>query len=110
VTGAAGEPVPHVVDNADEHRYELWLGERRAGFIDYETKPGVVVLIHTEVDPAFAGRGLATRLIADAVADIRARGLKLVPVCPFVLAYLRKHREDRDLVVGASALQEPGSG
>lgn len=62
-----------------------------------------MVLIHTEVDPAFEGRGLATKLIAGAIQDIRARGLKLVPVCPFVRAYLRRHPEDRDLGVPFAA-------
>ena len=106
MTPVDAEPEPRVVDGAGEHRYELWVGDRRAGLIEYETKPGLVVLIHTEVDPAFGGRGLATRLIAGAIADIRARGLKMVAVCPFVREYLKKHPEDRDLVVGASALRD----
>jgi predicted GNAT family acetyltransferase len=93
---------PRVVDNAAEHRYELWLGEERAGIIEYGTRPGVVELIHTEIDPAFEGRGLGTRLIAGALDDIRARGLGLIPTCPFVRAYLRRHPEARDLVVRPS--------
>ena len=96
---------PRIVDNTVEQRYELWVGEARAGVIEYDTEPGVVVLIHTEVDPAFEGRGLAAKLIAGAIEDIRARGLKLVPVCPVVRAHLRRHPEDRDLVVRPSAAQ-----
>lgn len=96
---------PRVVDNPEEKRYELWVGDKLAGVIDYESSPGTVVLVHTEVDAAFEGRGLATRLIAGAIEDIRARGLKLVPVCPVVRAYLRRHPEDRDLVVRPSAPQ-----
>src|SRR5439155_23952305 len=52
--------------------------------------------------PAFEGRGLGTRLIAGALDDIRARGLELIPTCPFVRAYLRRHPEQRDLVVRPS--------
>ena len=48
---------PRIVDNTVEQRYELWVGEARAGVIEYDTEPGVVVLIHTEVDPVFEGRG-----------------------------------------------------
>lgn len=102
IGAAAG---PRIVDNAEEQRYELWVGDALVGVIEYDTEPGLVVLIHTEVDPAFEGRGLATKLIAGAIEDIRARGLKLVPVCPVVRAYLRRHPEDRDLVVRPSAGQ-----
>jgi hypothetical protein len=47
---------PRVADNPRASRYELWLGTTRAGLIQYRSEPGVVFLIHTEVDPAFAGR------------------------------------------------------
>jgi predicted GNAT family acetyltransferase len=94
---------PRVVDNAAEHRYELWVGDDRAGAIEYGTRPGVVELIHTEIDPVFEGRGLGTRFIADALDDTRARGLRLIPTCPFVRAYLRRHPEQRDLVVRPSS-------
>ena len=89
---------PRVADNPDGRRYELWLGETLAGFIDYWTEPGTVVLVHTEVDPAFEGQGLGARLVAGALDDLRGRGLKLVPLCPFVRASLRRHPEDADLV------------
>ena len=93
---------PRVVDNAAERRYELWVGDERAGVIEYGTRPGVIELIHTEIDPAFEGRGLGSRLIAGALDDIRARGLGLIPTCPFVRAYLRRHPEQRNLVVRPS--------
>src|SRR5437660_1021773 len=47
--GSKGEP--RVVDNAAEHRHELWVVDERAGVIEYGTRPGVVELIHTEIDP-----------------------------------------------------------
>ena len=53
-----------VVDNPEELRYELWLGTTRAGFIEYRSEPGAILLVHTEVDPAVEGRGLGTRLVA----------------------------------------------
>src|SRR4029450_2259001 len=81
---------PKVTDTPQASRYELWLGTTRAGFIQYRAKPGTVLLVHTEVDPAFEGQGLGEQLVAGALADLRARGLKLVPLCPFVRAYLRR--------------------
>jgi predicted GNAT family acetyltransferase len=88
-----------VVDNPAELRYELWVGDARAGFIAYRREPGIVVLVHTDIDPVYEGRGLGSRLVAGALDDIRSRGLRLVPRCPFVAAYLRRHPEQTDLVV-----------
>ena len=88
-----------VVDNHEELRYELWVGATRAGFIEYRSEPGAILLVHTEVDPAFEGQGLGARLVAGTLNDLRARDVKVVPLCPFVRAYLRHHREYADLVV-----------
>jgi hypothetical protein len=51
---------PRVTDNPRASRYELWLGATRAGLIEYRSEPGVVVLVHTEIDPALAGQGWAS--------------------------------------------------
>ena len=91
---------PRVTDNPRASRYELWLGTTRAGLIEYRSEPGVVFLVHTEIDPAFEGQGLGERLVAGALEDLRARGLKLVPLCPFVRAHLRRHPDQADLVAG----------
>lgn len=103
MTGSkADDAEPRILDDPDEERYELWLGDDLAGVIEYESRPGAMVLIHTEVDRAFEGKGLGSRLIAWALRDIRTRGLKLYPLCPFVRAYLERHPEERDLVAGES--------
>jgi predicted GNAT family acetyltransferase len=88
-----------VVDNPVELRYELRVGGEPAGLIRYRTEPGVVVLVHTEVFPSAEGRGLGSRLVAGALDDIRARGLRVAPLCPFAAAYVRRHPEYADLVV-----------
>jgi uncharacterized protein len=88
-----------VVDNPEELRYELWVGATRAGFIEYRSEPGAILLVHTEVAPAFEGQGLGARLVAGTLNDLRARDVKVVALCPFVRAYLRHHREYADLVV-----------
>ena len=64
----------------------------------------MVFLVHTEIDPAFEGQGLGERLVAGALEDLRARGLKLVPQCPFVRAYLRRHPDQADLVADDPAV------
>jgi predicted GNAT family acetyltransferase len=87
-----------VRDNAEKRRYELLLDGERVGEILYSLKSDKIVLLHTEVDPALEGTGLGSQLVADALDDIRSRGLPVVPLCPFVAAYIRRHPEYEDLV------------
>ena len=95
-----------VRDNPAELRYEILADGELLGLIRYRVEPGIVVLIHTEVDEAAEGRGVGSRLVKGALDDIRARGLGLVPLCPFVAAYLRRHPEYADLVVRDPATPE----
>jgi predicted GNAT family acetyltransferase len=82
-----------VRDNPDELRYELLVDGTLAGEILYRLRSDAVVLVHTEIAPQFEGQGLGSKLVAGALADIRARGLRPVAVCPFVRAYLQRHPE-----------------
>ena len=60
--------------------------------------PGVVTFVHTEVPQALSGRGVATKLIRGALEMVRGQGLKVVPQCPFVSAFMGKHPEYNDLL------------
>ncbi len=95
-----------VRDNPEELRYEALRDGQLVGLIRYRTEPGVVVLVHTEVDEAVEGTGIGSQLVRGALDDIRASGLRLVPVCPFVAAYLRRHPEYSDLVGADPATPE----
>jgi predicted GNAT family acetyltransferase len=88
-----------VQDNPGELRYELLVDGEVAGEILYRRSTGAVALIHAEVSPSLEGQGLGARLVAGALDDIRARGLHVVPICPFVRSYLRRHPEYGELVV-----------
>ena len=91
-------PDATVVDNPAELRYELRLGGDVVGQIRYVVEPGLVVLVHTEVAESIEGMGLGSVLVRGALDDLRARGLGVVPVCPFVSAYIRRHPEYADVV------------
>ena len=67
-------------------------------FATYEEREGAILFTHTEVAAAAEGKGYASRLIEAALADVRARGLKLVPLCSFVAAYVDRHPETQDLL------------
>ncbi len=92
------EPPVRVVDHPGASRYELRVGERLAGHADYDAQPDRIILTHTEIDPAFRGPGLANRLAADTLDDIRRRHLRVTPRCPFMTRYIRQHPEYGDLV------------
>jgi uncharacterized protein len=87
-------------DNADARRFEAWVDGRVAGFVDYEPAEGRLVLVHTEVDPAFTGRGIGNRLATSVLDELRRRGLGVTPRCPFIAAFIRAHPAYRPLVVG----------
>ncbi|KZE89547.1 GNAT family N-acetyltransferase [Microbacterium sp. TNHR37B] len=81
------------VDRNDEkNRYEIHVGDTLAGFTEFRPDAhGRLVLPHTEIDPAFGGRGLGSALVGRALDDIATRGESVVPVCPFVVKYLKSH-------------------
>jgi predicted GNAT family acetyltransferase len=85
-------------NNRDRFRYEIVVDGVVAGFLQYTMRGGRVVLAHTEVPDANAGRGLATTLVRGALDDIRQRGLGIVPVCPFVEAFIERNPDYDDLV------------
>jgi predicted GNAT family acetyltransferase len=86
-----------VVDNARERRYEIALDGDIAE-LQYDRRPGVIVLIHTEVPEAAEGHGVGQALVRHALDAARAEGLKVVARCPFVAAWIARHPEYADLV------------
>ncbi len=87
-----------VADNPGERRYEVTVDGELAGASYYRDLDGVRVVTHTEVGDEWEGHGVGSRLIAGALDDIRARGLRVTPVCPFAAAYIERHPEYADLV------------
>jgi uncharacterized protein len=95
-----------VSDNPSQLQYELFVAGQPAGSIRYRRLPDALALVHTEVEPRFEGQGLGARLVEGALADIRERGLHVVPICPFVRAYLDRHPDDRDLIAADRGLPD----
>lgn len=78
-------------DNPDQSRYEVLVDERLAGFAQYRRTGDRITMVHTEVASEFEGRGLGGQLANAALDDVRRRGLTLVPACPFIASYIRRH-------------------
>ncbi|MFD7619244.1 GNAT family N-acetyltransferase [Streptomyces sp. NPDC059802] len=75
------------------HRYEILVDDKRAGLTAYRDLDDRRVFFHTEIDDAHAGQGLAAILVEQALIDVRASGMRIVPVCPYVAKFLKKHQE-----------------
>lgn len=80
-----------VTRDDEASRYEIRSGDVLAGFAEFQLRPGAIRFVHTEVDPAFQGQGLAGRLAAEALADAAGRGEAIVPLCPYIAKYLQTH-------------------
>lgn len=94
----ADAPEVDVTDVVDSTRYEAKVGGKLAGFVEYERREGRVIFPHTEVDDAFEGQGVGSTLAREVLHDARERGEKVVPLCPFIAGYIRRHDEYADLV------------
>ena len=86
-----------VTDNRAESRFEL-EEEGHLAIAAYRLRDGRISFTHTEVPEALAGRGVGTRLVAGALEQVRAEGLKVVPLCSFVRHYIETHPETQDLL------------
>ena len=99
-TGTIASVGPTIVDAEDAQRYEARIGGDLAGFIDYVVKGDRIALIHTEVLPSYQGQGVADQLARFALDDARRRGLRVIAICRYVRAYVERHPETHDIVVG----------
>jgi predicted GNAT family acetyltransferase len=87
-----------IEDVPGRNRYELRVNGTRAGFVTYRRAPGEITFVHTEIDDAFEGHGLGTRLAAAVLDRARADALTVRPVCPFIRDFIDDNQEYRDLV------------
>jgi predicted GNAT family acetyltransferase len=78
------------VERRDRH-YEIRIGDQVAGVAQYADRDNQRIFYHTEIDPPFHGQGLSSTLIRAALDDTRAAGRRIVPVCPAVSRYLKRH-------------------
>jgi predicted GNAT family acetyltransferase len=87
-----------VARNDERQRYEAMVDGTVAGSALFRSKPGVTNFYHTEVDPAFEGKGVGSVLARRALDDVRARGEKVVADCPFIAGWIKRHPDYQDLL------------
>jgi uncharacterized protein len=86
-----------IIDNTEKHRFELAV-EGHIAATYYNIADGVITFIHTEVPPELGGKGIGSKLIKGALDQVRADGLKVIPQCPFVKAFIEKNPDYQDLL------------
>ena len=94
---------PTVRDVPEADRFEIRDGERVLGVAAYERRGDTIVFTHTEVDPDAGQPGLGSTLVRTALDEVRSRGGKVIPLCPFVRGWIERHAEYADLVVRADS-------
>jgi predicted GNAT family acetyltransferase len=87
-----------IVNNPERHRFETRMDGILAQ-VAYRLRDDVITFTHTEVPEALAGRGIANQLAIAALDHARDHGLKVVPECPFISSYIKRHPEYQPLVV-----------
>jgi len=89
---------PTILDNPARNQFEIDLGDGEFAYAKYNLLPGAIRFYHTVVPESHGGQGLGTKLIKAGLAAAHERGLKVIPICPFFRAYLKKHPEEQDIV------------
>jgi predicted GNAT family acetyltransferase len=86
-----------VIENKEKKRFETEV-EGRLALIEYIRAENKVYLTHTEVPKELEGKGIASSLVKQVLQQIKDEGLELVPLCPFVAAYLKRHPEWKEIL------------
>jgi uncharacterized protein len=89
---------PEVVDDPTRSQFEILVDGRPAGLAAYRLRPKSIVFLHTEIADEYEGKGLGGVLVRAALDSARARGLQVVPSCPFVRGWIERHPDYADLV------------
>ena len=91
------ENIP-LVQNEEKARFEIVIDGLYA-FVEYEIdEDGLVALVHTEADPGLAGKGAAAAVVEKTLLQLEKEGKQILPYCPYVFAYIKKHPEWKRIV------------
>ena len=86
-----------ITDNAASNRFEMDVDGRTA-FVLYKRGDGIITLLHAEVPSELEGRGVGGRLVRATLDKVRGEGLKVVPRCSFIAAFIRRNPQYADML------------
>ncbi|MFK7933429.1 MAG: GNAT family N-acetyltransferase [Saprospiraceae bacterium] len=87
-----------LIENVERKRYEFHIDEH-VPFIEYIKVKGKIFLTHTEVPKELNGKGIGSAIVKAVFEDIKKQDLTLIPLCPFVAGYIKRHPEWKSLVL-----------
>lgn len=93
-----------LIDNKENNRYEFQIDGKIAE-IDYIKSDGEIYFVHTEVPASLGGKGVGSQLAEKALEDVDRQELRLVPLCPFIAGYIKKHPEWKRIVIRGKHIQ-----
>lgn len=88
----------HIIDNQERKQYELKV-DSFTSRIEYIIAKDKIYLTHTEVPRELEGKGIGSSLVKLVLEDIDKRNLTLIPMCPFVAMYIKRHPEWKRLIM-----------
>jgi len=93
------EPI-HVIHNEPAHRFEVHV-DGETGVLLYRREGDTITFIHTRVPNVIGQHGIGSELVRTGLEYAKSQGLKVIPLCPFVAAYIGNHPEHSGLVIGS---------
>jgi predicted GNAT family acetyltransferase len=87
-----------VRENEAEDRFELLVDGQMAGLAAYRVRDGRTVITHSQVDPAYRGKGLGGELARLTLDHLRAKGVPVTVTCPFFVKYVEEHHDWDDIL------------
>lgn len=87
-----------VVDDPVAGRFEIRVDDAVAGYAEYRAEGSALALTHTVVEPAYEGLGIGSALAQGVLDAVRARGMQVLPYCPFIRGWIAKHPDHADMV------------
>lgn len=88
----------NLIDNKELKQYEVKVDDHTAR-IEYILAKNNIYLTHTEVPRELEGKGIGSSMVKMVLEDIDKRNLTLIPMCPFVAMYIKRHPEWKRLVM-----------
>jgi uncharacterized protein len=93
-----------LIKNEKAEQFEMAVDGHTA-FIVYKEDHFIITLLHTEVPPELEGRGVATAIIEKTLNYIEKNHLRLIPLCPFIITYIKRHPQWK-MVLDASVVDK----
>ena len=88
----------NIYEDPENHRYVVEVDDVIAGFTVYHLAGGRHIFVHTEIQSTYSGQGVGSALVRYALDDVKSKGGKIVPLCPYVAGWIEHHPEYKAII------------